>query len=312
MTLSMFCFRALCDIRAGGRTAVSEVWLGLSVDLWQEIAGSALSTRSENHWVKQLGALEPALRLDSSCSEAAAGTRQLHSTDSWDTASGLAHSSQSRSNYQVKTTYNVTLTAVQASPNATDTHYMNCSLWSTILGHRVTVLYRRGVSVTPVTGRYLGSGHFTGWWGGGEQVMNSNADTGQGQHMILTTTGWHIVTACPMVWLGLLVTAGPSLPAKCPGLGPAARPVKMHYWRLNQFEIGTAAGCHQNQRHARWRALTSPRAATKITDFPEVPDKFQRSKLSPSQFSLTHRDGVGGGLVAVREGRRDRLGSHRL
>ena len=68
--------RCVTSVRsAGERTAVSGVWLGLSVDLWQEIAGSALFTRSENHWVKQLGAPPPA-RLE------AAGTRQLR-TDSW-------------------------------------------------------------------------------------------------------------------------------------------------------------------------------------------------------------------------------------
>ena len=192
------------------------------------------------------------------------------------------------------------------------TQYMN-SLWSTIVGHRVTVLYRRPVCVTPVTGRYLGSGHFT---------RDDGVEESKWWTVTLGWAGhWHWPLQGDTQWVAQGVRphglarsprhGRPQPPRQLPRPRPS-RPVKMHYWRLNQFEIGTAAGCHQNQRHARWRALSSPRAATKITDFPEVPNKFQRSKLSPSQFSLEHRDGVCGGLVAVCEGRCDRLGSHRL
>ena len=201
--------RCVTSVRsAGERTAVSGVWLGLSVDLWQEIAGSALFTRSENHWVKQLGAPPPP-RLE------AAGTRQLR-TDSWqlDTASGLAHSSQSRSNYQVKTTYNVTLTAVQASPNATDTiHELVVKHDSWPQGDSVI----QAASVRDTCYRALsGLGTlYTGWWGGGEQVMDSNA--GLSGTLTLTTTGWHTVSGpgCQTPWSGAVSSSRPA-PASPP------------------------------------------------------------------------------------------------
>ena len=317
MTLSMFCFSLLCDIGAicGEERERTVSGPGARV-YWVSTCDKRLRVRSvHSEWES----LSKAAWSPSQRGWIAAAVRLL-AYDSWvtadscDTASGLALSSQSRSNYQVKTTYDVTLTAVQARPNATDTLHelvvshntgWHCNTDTEWVWHLL-----QGVISARDTSRDDGVEE-SKWWtvvtlslvG---QNTGSTHDTDQYR---VTSSEWPHE---PEHWWPQWRPAPASPPSPWPRLPRPrpSRPVKMHYWRLNQFEIGTAAGCLRAQSHARLRRALSSQSCGQDNGFPRSPQQVPQIQTLVPLLELC--DGVSGGLVAVRQGRGHWLGAHRL